>query len=272
MRPYCLRCWFFSVGTSAAFTAALLLLVAWTPLQAAAPGQTPSLPASGTVNTNANLRAGPGTSYAKVGSAAAGQAVQVTACDNGCTWFKLSSGDWVLAELVTVDATPATPATSAGAGSVVPVTPAVNQAYAVVTADLLNVRSQPQAGAQAVDALALGACVEVLALQPDWAQVQLSANQTGWCARDYLALTSACPAPQPVPTSAPKPAATATPKPATPSRSTGIGSLGGSSSGSGGGSSYSACCKVCTGSQACGDSCISRNKSCHKAPGCACNG
>jgi len=31
------------------------------------------------------------------------------------------------------------------------------------------------------------------------------------------------------------------------------------------------CCKVCgSDSQACGDSCISKSKTCHKAPGCAC--
>ncbi|CAG0988154.1 hypothetical protein PLCT2_02309 [Planctomycetaceae bacterium] len=32
------------------------------------------------------------------------------------------------------------------------------------------------------------------------------------------------------------------------------------------------CCKICTTGKACGDSCISRNKTCHKGPGCACNG
>lgn len=32
------------------------------------------------------------------------------------------------------------------------------------------------------------------------------------------------------------------------------------------------CCKTCSAGQACGDSCISREKRCHKAPGCACDG
>lgn len=31
------------------------------------------------------------------------------------------------------------------------------------------------------------------------------------------------------------------------------------------------CCKHCTTGQACGDSCISRSYTCHKAPGCACD-
>jgi len=33
-----------------------------------------------------------------------------------------------------------------------------------------------------------------------------------------------------------------------------------------------ACCKVCRTSKPCGDSCISRDKTCHKGPGCACSG
>jgi hypothetical protein len=32
------------------------------------------------------------------------------------------------------------------------------------------------------------------------------------------------------------------------------------------------CCKVCSNSQACGDSCISWDKMCHKGAGCACQG
>lgn len=35
---------------------------------------------------------------------------------------------------------------------------------------------------------------------------------------------------------------------------------------------YAACCKTCHTGKACGDSCISREKSCHKGPGCACDG
>ena len=32
------------------------------------------------------------------------------------------------------------------------------------------------------------------------------------------------------------------------------------------------CCKVCKKGKACGDSCIARNKECHKGKGCACDG
>lgn len=33
-----------------------------------------------------------------------------------------------------------------------------------------------------------------------------------------------------------------------------------------------ACCKVCTIGKACGDTCISRDKTCHVGQGCACDG
>jgi hypothetical protein len=33
-----------------------------------------------------------------------------------------------------------------------------------------------------------------------------------------------------------------------------------------------ACCKVCKAGKACGDSCIARDKTCHKGKGCACDG
>ncbi len=32
-----------------------------------------------------------------------------------------------------------------------------------------------------------------------------------------------------------------------------------------------ACCKTCRKGKACGNSCISRTKTCHKPPGCACD-
>jgi hypothetical protein len=33
-----------------------------------------------------------------------------------------------------------------------------------------------------------------------------------------------------------------------------------------------ACCKTCTVGKACGNTCISRDKTCHVGPGCACDG
>lgn len=32
------------------------------------------------------------------------------------------------------------------------------------------------------------------------------------------------------------------------------------------------CCKTCSGSKPCGDSCIPNNQTCHQGAGCACSG
>jgi hypothetical protein len=37
-------------------------------------------------------------------------------------------------------------------------------------------------------------------------------------------------------------------------------------------SAFAGCCKVCSKGKACGNSCISRDKECHKGKGCACDG
>ncbi|KFE35385.1 hypothetical protein [Thioclava atlantica] len=34
---------------------------------------------------------------------------------------------------------------------------------------------------------------------------------------------------------------------------------------------YAGCCKHCSSGKACGNSCISRSKTCRKGPGCACD-
>lgn len=96
----------------------LAALVFWLPAAAAQPDQaTP--PFTGTVLETANLRAGPGTTYSRVGGVPAGQKVQVTACDDSCTWYKLDSGSWIFAELVQSQgpASPAAPETSSAATS-----------------------------------------------------------------------------------------------------------------------------------------------------------
>lgn len=351
----------------------------------------------GSANTTANLRSGPGTEYDVSGQLAPGDTVQLAGCNDACDWYKLNSGQWVFAELITMAAvpTPAPVAAATAAPTAVPTAarvvnvsasaPASGQEYGVVTADWLNVRAAPGTNGEIVGVLPLGSCVEVVALQPQWAQVKLPAAQTGWCIRDYLSLTSACPTPAPVaqsvvnavafeppvaagcaatsvkanavvvgstfahecfgegdgglrevsagtpvellgvgafqppadqaakmgtgpffkariwdgqvawlPASAvnadpatypgvsavceacdklewaqvPRIRDAPTPVPVIASRAS---SYTPSYGGSTGGSS-SSCCKVCTTGKACGNSCISRSYTCHKGPGCACNG
>jgi hypothetical protein len=63
---------------------------------------TVSVPTTNTTTANAvsNLRAGPGTDFAIVGSAQAGDALDVVGQNSDGTWFVLANGDWIAAFLV----------------------------------------------------------------------------------------------------------------------------------------------------------------------------
>jgi hypothetical protein len=55
---------------------------------------------SGVVNRDANLRAGPGTNYAIVSGAKAGQQVIVIASNAANDWYQLDTGQWIAAFLI----------------------------------------------------------------------------------------------------------------------------------------------------------------------------
>lgn len=77
---------------------------------------------SGVVNRNANLRAGPSTNYAVVGSAPAGATVRIAGTNTAGTWYHLSNGKWIAAFLVDVGGTrSAQSATATAATPVIPV-------------------------------------------------------------------------------------------------------------------------------------------------------
>lgn len=59
----------------------------------------------GTVTKGANLRAGPGTTYAIVGKASAGETVTITTKNADGSWYKLQGGQWIAAFLVEVTST-----------------------------------------------------------------------------------------------------------------------------------------------------------------------
>lgn len=86
-----------------AFFAALLVLIV---VSGALHSQSIPLPSTGTVRYVSNLRAGPGTTYAIVGTADAGQRVTVFDCNEGCTWYQLLTGEWIYASLVQLDVSP----------------------------------------------------------------------------------------------------------------------------------------------------------------------
>ncbi len=57
--------------------------------------------ATGTVASSANLRAGPGTTFAIVGSVAPGTIVQLVGRNQDSDWYQLKTGTWIFAKLVT---------------------------------------------------------------------------------------------------------------------------------------------------------------------------
>ncbi|MCB0186373.1 MAG: lamin tail domain-containing protein [Caldilineaceae bacterium] len=70
-----------------------------TPTQAARPTATP-VPAGPTANRSANLRRGPGTTYAVAGSTQSGQALYIIGRNPAGDWYQLDSGAWIAAFLV----------------------------------------------------------------------------------------------------------------------------------------------------------------------------
>lgn len=69
-----------------------------TPTNTATPIPTPV--AVGTINRNANLRAGPGIGYTKVGLARAGTTVTIWGTNAAGDWYRLATGEWIAAFLV----------------------------------------------------------------------------------------------------------------------------------------------------------------------------
>jgi len=67
------------------------------------PTETPvaAIISRGTVNRNANLRAGPGTNFDIVGSAKANQSIEIIGSNSTQDWLQLTDGKWIAAFLVT---------------------------------------------------------------------------------------------------------------------------------------------------------------------------
>lgn len=74
---------------------------AWTEVPAqAVPQQTPTPFDMPTANSAANLRAGPGTEYAKMGTVEAGQPIWIISQNSKGDWLQLRTGVWIAASLV----------------------------------------------------------------------------------------------------------------------------------------------------------------------------
>lgn len=135
-----------------------------TPIATQTPSTTPTktpMPtatqvAGPTINRAANLRAGPGTDYAVVGGAVAGEAVTIVGQNAAGDWVQLASGAWIARFLVDnlpgtlaiVEAPPtASPTVSAGAPTAVAVAPTAVPPTAVPPMPTANQNHDGSAGA-----------------------------------------------------------------------------------------------------------------------------
>jgi len=80
------------------------------PVFAAPTAQETTTAKSAVVQRDANLRAGPGTSFAVVGSLKGGQTVQITGQNADGSWYQLAGGQWIAAFLVNTGAAQPAPA------------------------------------------------------------------------------------------------------------------------------------------------------------------
>lgn len=71
-----------------------------TPTPEATPVPAATQPVSPTVTVDANLRAGPGTTFDVLGGTVTGQAINIVGRNADGTWFRLDNGGWVLGTLV----------------------------------------------------------------------------------------------------------------------------------------------------------------------------
>lgn len=95
----------------------LSFLILVTMLSVALPIYAQSVSGTATVLRNANLRGGPGTTFAVVGGVAQDDTVTVVGCNAACDWYELADGTWIAAFLVELAAAPASivePITVAG--------------------------------------------------------------------------------------------------------------------------------------------------------------
>ena len=148
----------------------------------ASPARPAPAPASGIVQSLANIRSGPALTYAIVGSADSGQTVTILGCNEGCTWYQVAEAQWIAAFLVGSDvATPEVtgPATGPDTSPVMdlPVTalapPSLGQVVRATVIRSANLRGGPGVTYPVVGSATPGQVLEVVGRTEtgDWVQL-----------------------------------------------------------------------------------------------------
>ena len=146
------------------------ILVALFLFSAPAAGQAADI---GIVTGNANLRAGPGTTYAIVGAVAKGKLVSIAGQDSSGGWYHLDSGQWIAATLVATDATPPISMATVSADPVGTATPVAVDRRAVSAKRAANLRAGPGTNFAVVGTVVAGQPLTVTGqnVAGDWLQL-----------------------------------------------------------------------------------------------------
>ena len=145
---------------------------------------TPLVETTGVVTSSTlNVRSGPGTSYAKVGTLAKGASIQVLKSFSSGSWHKiLYNGTEAFVHADYISLTGSSPATSSSSGS------AATQ-YATVNANLLNLRSTASLDGAVIGTLARNTIVQVLAQDNTWYKIKFAGTE-GYAYASYLIIST----------------------------------------------------------------------------------
>ena len=145
----------------------------------------------------ANLRAGPGLNYAKIGKLPSG--IVVSLLDRKTNWYQVRSPagavGWLATEVLALDE---------GSGNSAEVVAAKNTSakptalQAITTAGSINLRRGPGTTFASLGKLPQGLSVVLLSRQDHWYRVQTPAGSLGWVTADYLQVPKSVAAQVPV--------------------------------------------------------------------------
>jgi uncharacterized protein YraI len=173
-------------------TVALTFTLLFAAPASAAPSLQAQPPAQGQTTKAANLRSGPGTTFAKVGSVPAGKTVAITGCNDDCSWYQLDTGAWIAAFLIkpagaaSVPASAAATATPAGSAadpdaataspsvtSTAPISPTVEAAKGASAKSSGNLRAGPGTSYARVGGVTANQALEIVGQTAagDWYQL-----------------------------------------------------------------------------------------------------
>jgi cell wall-associated NlpC family hydrolase len=142
----------------------------------------------------ANLRNGPSTSYARIGTLKQGQTVRLLGRSGD--WFKVETKagatGWVHSELVDVSSQVSDSLVSIKATTSAPAAAPVR--VGVTTDDKVNLRSGPGTAHNVLAQLPSGAKLEVLGQQDGWFKVATSKGTVGWVTDDFFKIGGGAPA------------------------------------------------------------------------------